>query len=140
MFKHKEKVIVEPEAKEPPPSAKTEASEAPALRAPATLDDVRALLEKNLKWSQIIYEQNRKLNRKLIWSAVASWLPFIIIMVPIVFGLIYLPSIISNLQASYGQLFNQSKAGLPTNTSLKNVLDLLPINSVEREQLKAMIK
>ena len=33
------------------------------IEEPVTLEKINELLTNNLKWSQIIYEQNRKINR-----------------------------------------------------------------------------
>ncbi|MBI2444254.1 MAG: hypothetical protein HYV42_03375 [Candidatus Magasanikbacteria bacterium] len=55
---------------------------------------VHDLLEKNLKWSQIIYEQNRKISRRLTWLAVGSWLRLLILLTPIILGLIFLPPLV----------------------------------------------
>lgn len=113
--------------------------ETPVLKdaSPAAL---RELLEKNLKWSQIIYEQNRKINSKLLWSAAANWLRLLAIAVPLVLAVWYLPAIIKELRAKYGFLLNATVKGQVSPVSVNNLLDILPINAVEREQLKAILQ
>jgi hypothetical protein len=59
---------------------------------------LRELIEKNLKWSQILYEQNRRINRKLLWTAFARWLQVIVTIVAIGLGIWYAPRWATALQ------------------------------------------
>ncbi len=103
------------------------------------LSAIRELMEKNLKWSQIIYEQNRKINNKLLWAAIAGWVRLVIIAVPLIFALLYLPPLIRNVQERYVQIFSGStEAG--RSQSIKDLLNLLPLSNSQREQVKAMMK
>ena len=99
---------------------------------------VRELLEKNLKWSQIIYEQNRKINRKLLWAAIADWLRLSVLIVPFIFAILYLPPIVRNFEERYSQWLQA--AGTPRNASnIQDLLNLLPLSNDQREQVKAMM-
>ncbi len=108
----------------------------------ASLGTIQELLEKNLKWSQIIYEQNRRLSHKLLWSAVASWMRMLIIVIPIILGIIFLPPLIKQFTAKYRGLLNGAKSGQPagSSSSLEEMLKLLPVNPDQKEQLKALLK
>lgn len=99
-----------------------------------------ALLEKNLKWSQIIYEQNRKINRKLLWAAVSNWLRLVVVVVPLVVGVWYLPTILRELKDKYGLFLNAAAKGQISPSTVNSLLDFLPINGLEREQLKAILQ
>src|SRR3990167_10262362 len=99
---------------------------------------LKELLEKNLKWSQIIYEQNRKINNKLLWSAVANWLRLLIIVVHFILAIIYLPAIIKNFKDQYMNFLGASQSGKAS--SVEDIINLLPINSAERERVKALLK
>lgn len=59
---------------------------------------LRELIEKNLKWSQILYEQNRRINRKLLWMLVARWLQILIVLGIIGAGIVYAPRWFNSLQ------------------------------------------
>lgn len=59
---------------------------------------LRELMEKNLKWSQILYEQNRKINRKLLWTAFARWLQVLVTIAAIGLAVWYAPRWASTLQ------------------------------------------
>jgi len=101
---------------------------------------IKELLEKNLKWSQIIYEQNRKINNKLLWTAVASWIKIVVIVVPIVLAIIYLAPMAKNLSSFYTELLTNTNPTVKSTDSLEQIMKLLPINSAQQEQLKAILK
>ncbi|MDO8626073.1 MAG: hypothetical protein Q7K39_01270 [Candidatus Magasanikbacteria bacterium] len=103
-------------------------------------EDLRSLLEKNLKWSQIIYEQNRKINHKLLMVAVAGWLRFLIIAIPIALAIWFLPPFIKQLTATYGSLLNDAEKGKLSPNSLQEMIQMLPINSSQKEQIKNFLK
>ncbi len=110
-------------------------------------DSLRELLEKNLKWSQIIYEQTRRLNRRLFWNAMFGWFKLIIIIAPLVIGVWYFWPTIKNVQQQYMDimgLVNNTKSaaggGKLDDSTMDKVLKMLPLNSGMEEQFKAMIK
>ncbi|MDO8499304.1 MAG: hypothetical protein Q7S66_01440 [bacterium] len=135
MFKHKGA---------PTPSTPTIVEDAVAIVEPvkdASPEALRALLEKNLKWSQIIYEQNRKINRKLFWYDFMGWLRLLVVAVPLIFALIYLPPIIKNLLQKYNSILQPGAGSQTAETgSLANILKLLPLSPVQQEQLKQILK
>jgi len=103
---------------------------------------LRELLEKNLKWSQIIYEQNRKINSKLFWYAFAGWIRVFIIIVPLVLAAIYLPPYVSQIWGQYQNLLGQTNIlsnGVSSNT-LEKFLQLLPLDVAKQEQVKTILK
>ena len=101
---------------------------------------LKELIEKNLKWSQIIYEQNRKINNKLLWSAAANWLRLLVIVVPIVLALIFLPPLLKNVWSQYSDLLGNIPAKGVKQNSLENVLKLFNLDPARQEQLKALLK
>lgn len=111
--------------------------------APKTENEViKELLEKNLKWSQIIYEQNRKINSKLMWSAIASWIRILLIVVPIILLTYFLPPFIKNLQNTYGGLLGgkTTTTVAPSANSIDQLLKILPLDPAKQEQIKALLK
>src|SRR6266545_1099938 len=100
MFKYpkaqKEAKPIEGSAK--PTDAKPGEPPVEAVKKDVSPEALRELLEKNLKWSQIIYEQTRKINSKLFWKTVWGWLLFLIFFViPTALSIWYLPTLIRNL-------------------------------------------
>src|SRR3989344_1972442 len=97
---------------------------------------LKELIEKNLKWSQIIYEQNRKINNKLLWSAVANWLRLLVIVVPIILAFIFLPPLLKKAWSQYGDLLGNAPATGAKQNSFENVLKLFNLDPAQQEQLK----
>lgn len=61
-------------------------------------------LDKNLQWSQLIYEQNKKIKRRLnlmVWGGVVKWL---MILAPIILGIIFLPPLLKTVISQYQSL------------------------------------
>ncbi len=111
-----------------------------------TLQTVGELMEKNLKWSQIIYEQNRRINRKLIWMSVMSWLKVAVVAAVLVLGLWFLPPLLNNVFGQYQALLGgEVNAGLnasrnANNQMLQKLFQLLPLDSAQQEQIKTILK
>ena len=61
--------------------------------AEKTPEQITALLEKNLKWSEVIYEQNKKIQRRLTWMAIGSYLRLLLILIPLIVAIVYLPKL-----------------------------------------------
>jgi hypothetical protein len=105
---------------------------------------LRELLEKNLKWSQIIYEQNRRINSKMTWSLVANWLRLIIILVPIILAILLVLNVIHGVKSNYSFLLpsQSSTTGSTTSSaeSLNAVLNSLPLDAAQKAELKALLK
>ncbi len=104
------------------------------------LTTVKELLEKNLKWSQIIYEQNRRLNSKLFWAAFASWFKVLLFVGVLAWSAFVLSPLVKNGLKAYQYLLGGSPAGISSTSSLQSILPLLPLDSAQKEQLKAWLK
>ncbi|MDD2758192.1 MAG: hypothetical protein PHD72_02345 [Patescibacteria group bacterium] len=103
--------------------------------------DVRELLEKNLKWSQIIYEQNRRIYRHLWLGVIFTWVKWAIILAVLVLGTYFAWPLVKNLQAQYSLLMNQFSPGRPLDkTTVESILKLLPLDQVNQDQVKALVK
>ncbi|PIT87271.1 MAG: hypothetical protein COU31_03855 [Candidatus Magasanikbacteria bacterium CG10_big_fil_rev_8_21_14_0_10_40_10] len=107
--------------------------------------DIQELLEKNLKWSQIIYEQNRKINRKLIWAAVAGWIKLFLIITPLVLGILYLSPFLKQAYKQYGNLvgiIGQQDIGQEKsqNTSLQTLMEILHLSPEQKKQAENYLK
>jgi hypothetical protein len=71
----------------------------------STHQELKELIEKNIKWSQVIYHQNRKIQRRLSWIVFGSYFKLFLILIPIILGLIYLPPIVSDFLTQYQEVF-----------------------------------
>ncbi len=110
---------------------------------PVTLEKINELLTNNLKWSQIIYEQNRKINRKLLWSSIFNYLKILIIIIPLIVGFFYLLPGINNLLKA-ADIFSGAGSSKEGNVSqeafLDNFLKQFPIDQAKQEQIKALLR
>jgi hypothetical protein len=107
--------------------------------SPAAL---RELLEKNLKWSQIIYEQNRRINSKLFWTAVASWMRLLVVIGVIIASVIVTLALLKQVNGSLGGFSTPSgSSGIAYSTSsIESMLQFLPLDAAQKEQLKSLLK
>ena len=116
-------------------SADEHPSATPHHRPAATeMSEVKELLEKNLKWSQIIYEQNRKINGKLFWTAFANWLRLAILVATFRAAAWFLPPLLGNVLGQYNSLMegiSDPAAAIKNNTSSQDICKLLPANLQE---------
>lgn len=138
MFRHK---------KTPPENIENEKQEAekdpsvdlkPEITKPKE-ESLEDLVRKNLKWSQIIYEQNRKINNKLLWSAVASWIHVLIIVIPLILALLYLPPLLKNVWSQYSNLLGGENS-TSSQSTVDSFLKMLNLDPAKQEQLKALLK
>jgi len=145
MFRHKTSPVEQKEEKKD--ALTEEKSEAKTAQIKtvkdATPEALRDLLEKNLKWSQIIYEQNRRINNKLTWAVLASWIKLLIILIPLVFAIWFLPPYVKRALEQYNQLFDGTKGNMSQDEmggSLDKLLKLLPLDPAQEQQLRAILK
>lgn len=107
---------------------------------------VKELLEKNLKWSQIIYEQNRKINRKLMLSAIAGWLRLILILAPLVLALLYLSPVAKQLWSQYQSLSgivtgqNINEDNVKSATSIEGIMKMINLSPEQQKSIQGLIK
>ena len=100
---------------------------------------LRELIEKNLKWSQIIYEQNRKINSKLLWTAVANWLRLMLMIA--VFGAAawFLPPLVNNLISQYTAIM-ADPIGAAKNGTVNEFIKNLPLSPEQQNQINNYLK
>lgn len=86
-------------------------------------DSTKELLEKNLKWAEMIYAQNKRINNKLRLVLIGSSLRFLLILIPIVLALIFVPPFLRSFSESYGSFIKTlggGTAGKPTSNTAGN--------------------
>lgn len=139
MFRHK--TTTEAEAVPAKLEAQVE-SKQESVPKPVEESSLKELIEKNLKWSQIIYEQNRKINSKLFWAGMFGWFKFILIVAPLILSIIYLEPMLKNVWAQYSDLLGSVSAvkDAPKQNSMENLLKLFNLDPAKQEQLKALLK
>ncbi|MBI2037861.1 MAG: hypothetical protein HYT15_02930 [Candidatus Magasanikbacteria bacterium] len=141
MFRHKQT----PSAEEPAnPKEDQAADSAVVLDKNKTISPVqpeaslKELIEKNLKWSQIIYEQNRKINNKLLWIAIGGWVKILLILLPLIAAILFLPPLLADFWSGYSDLLGNANS--TSTPSFDTVIKLFNLDPARQEQLKALLK
>lgn len=82
-------------------------------------NDLKTLVLENIALTRELSGSVKKIKRYMFWLQLTSWLKFLILAVPIVLAVIYLPSFFSNFKKSYGGLLKTDK-GIDVNGLLKS--------------------
>ncbi len=64
-------------------------------------DDLKNLLKESLEWSKKVYEQNNKIYKRLRLMLLGNYLKLLIIIIPIILGIIYLPPYLTEIWENY---------------------------------------
>lgn len=103
-------------------------------------EEIKKLLEQNLKLTQEIYGMTRKIKSYLAFQRLVSVFYIIIIVAPIVFGIIFLPPLLKPMIDQYKDLLS-----LPTGAtdSVQNLLrgsaGGLNLNNLNVDQIKSLL-
>ncbi|MBU1179798.1 hypothetical protein KJ885_02555 [Patescibacteria group bacterium] len=95
-----------------------------------TSSDFKGLIEENIKLSKAILRSTEKTRKYLRWMRIMSILRLLLIVVPLILAVIYVPPILSKLNETFGELyggeqFNILKQFQNLNTGGINIGDLL---------------
>ncbi|NUM25737.1 MAG: hypothetical protein HUU49_03920 [Candidatus Buchananbacteria bacterium] len=82
--------------------------------------DIRQLLEENLQATKQVQESLAKINRWIAFQKVWGVIKTLIIIIPLLLGLIYLPALLQNVISPYQELL---KVGLPDTAGDEGLLD-----------------
>ena len=69
-------------------------------------EEIKKLLEKNLELTEEIYKKTKYIKRHVIIQQIFGLLKILIIAVPIVLGIIYLPPLLKDVYAKYQEFLN----------------------------------
>jgi len=72
--------------------------------------ELKHLLRENLEYSRQILEVSIKTKKYLFWVKILNIIKTVLIALPIIFALIYLPPIIRDLLKDYNDIFDQVEA------------------------------
>ena len=87
--------------------------------------NLRALVEKNIKWSQVIYHQNKQIKGRLTLMVIGSYIRLALILAPVILGIIYLPPLLKDVWLQYHSLFGQMSGSGTNQDVLGGLLQLL---------------
>ncbi|MFH1193726.1 MAG: hypothetical protein V1661_01895 [bacterium] len=70
-----------------------------------TSSDIRGLLEENIKISKQILASTEKTRKQMRWTQIWSFIRLIIIIIPLVLAILYIPPFLSKLSGTFGKLY-----------------------------------
>ena len=74
-------------------------------------EEIKEVLKKNLELTQDIHRMVKKINKFIIWQQVIGVIKILLIVVPLVLGAIYLPSLLQNAFEPYKELLEVGQEG-----------------------------
>lgn len=81
--------------------------ETPSENLSGSENEIKLLLEKNLELTQEIHEMTHAIKRYITFQKIMSFIYFLLIVVPLVLGAIFLPPILKNMLQQYESLLGQ---------------------------------
>lgn len=95
-------------------------------------EDLRDLVKKSIKLSEKVYEQNKKISKRLKWMVWGGYFKLFLIIIPIIIGIIYLPAYFSQILEQYKDVLGINPSlttdqlnNLTTSGQLKEIINLL---------------
>ncbi len=125
MIKNKTEIKKENVVEEKPPVLET--TEKP--EKDVKQESLKDLVEKNIKWTQVVYEQNQQIKHRLTMIALGSWLRLLLILVPLILAFIFLPPLLEKMLGQYGGLL-QGLTGEGAQGGAMN-LNQLPMDQIQ---------
>ncbi len=68
--------------------------------------ELKQLLEENLRYAQDIYRDTERIKRYIFWGQVFSFIKILIVVVPLVWGFLYIQPYLKGAFETYGSLFD----------------------------------
>lgn len=103
----------------------------------ASLSQVEKLMEENLRLTEEIYKMTKKINKFVLWSRVFGILKILIIAVPVIIGIIYLPPILKDVFNQYKNLIG---IGQGPNGGVVENADEFNLGGIDFDQLSPELK
>ena len=104
-------------------------------------EQIKKLLEQNLKLTQEIYAMTKKMKSYLAFQRLVSLFYLFIIIAPIVLGIIYLPPLLGGLFNQYKDLLGvQAGSANPIESLLKGGVGGLDLNNIDINNLPPQVR
>jgi len=111
-----------------------------AMTANIMDEEIKKMLEKNLEYSQEIYKQTKYIKGYVFWAQIFGVLKILIIVVPIVIGIIYLPPLLNNLFDQYKDALGIQGGSSSTIQKLINGgAGSFNLNGLDAEKIKGLL-
>ncbi|MDD4271570.1 MAG: hypothetical protein PHF50_02085 [Patescibacteria group bacterium] len=103
-------------------------------------EEIKKMLEKNLEYSQEIYKQTKYIKSYVFWAQIFGVLKILIIVVPIVIGIIYLPPLLKGVFDQYKDVLGSGDGGNPLESLLKGDAGNFDMDNVDLNNLPSQAK
>ncbi|OGF26256.1 hypothetical protein A2303_03600 [Candidatus Falkowbacteria bacterium RIFOXYB2_FULL_47_14] len=100
-----------------------------------TMENIRELTEKNLAISEEILEKTKHINRFVTLSQIMGVIKLLLIVVPIILGVLYLPSLLKGITPIFGQVLDVYKELLGVKQGSDDVLNGLDPNKIDMNKI-----
>jgi len=98
---------------------------------------VEEMMVKNLQWSQLIYEQNKKIQHRLTLIVITKYIWIALVVIPTILGFIYLPTLLEQFTKQYSGLLN----GINVGSSMSGGINLEDITkNLNQNDLNLILK
>ncbi len=89
-------------------------------------EDLRRMVEKNLKLTEDLHEKVKKINRFVVWSQIMGFIKIVLILGPIIIGIIFLPPLLKDVFKEYRQILEAGTgaAGVDLNSLSPGLSDI----------------
>lgn len=108
-----------------------------------TSSDIRGLLEENIKISKQILASTEKTRKQMRWAQVWAFLRLLIILVPIILAILYIPPFLNKLSETFGKLYGGEQfnilellKGQGTGSAGTDAINLNDVKSFLNKQIK----
>ncbi len=116
------------------------------IEPPAGADSLQDLMAKNIKLSEMIFAQNKKIKRRLNIMLAGGYLKMILIIAPLIFAVIYLWPMMNQLLVQYNSLLGGGNGGAlnlggmlsPSKLNINSILS--NISTQDAGKLQEMLK
>ena len=83
------------------------------IEPPTSADSLQDLVLKNIKLSEAIFEQNKKIKRRLNMMVLGNYLRIVLIIAPLILAYIYLAPLLGQVLSQYGSLLGGTDGAAP---------------------------
>lgn len=104
-------------------------------------EEIKKLLEQNLELNREIFQHTKYIKNYVFWAQIAGVIKILLIVVPIIIGIIYLPPLLKNVFDQYKDLLGiQAGVSNPIESLLKGGAGNLNLDNVDINKLPANIR
>lgn len=103
-------------------------------------EEIKKLLEQNLKLTEEIYAMTKKIKSYVTFQKVMSLVYILLIVVPIILGIIYLPPLLKGVFDQYKSILGVEFGGNPVESLLKGGAGNLDLNNIDIDKLPAEVR